>query len=116
MPGVALEPSPIWNSCLAGPKSAWIGKNATSLSARRFTRRLDEEVEQARRVAPARRAMRKPPPPGEANTASATKVMKAPASRGIEGVAAVLQDFRCGGCGQFMPRRDDALSLAHALG
>ena len=45
-----------------------------------LARRVDEEVEQREIVLPARRAMRKPPPPGEANTASATKLMKVAAS------------------------------------
>ena len=32
LPGVAIEPRPIWNSCCAVPKSATIGKKSVSLA------------------------------------------------------------------------------------
>ena len=56
--------------------------------------------------------MRKPPPPGEAEHRLGDEGHEDAGERRVEGVAAILKDFRRGPRGQLMPRSDDAFALA----
>ena len=77
-------------------------------------RRLGEEIEQARGVAPGPARHEKAAAAGRGEHRLGDEGHEHAGKRRIEGVAAVLQDFRCGRRGQLMPRGDDAFALAHA--
>ena len=77
-------------------------------------RRLGEEIEQAGGVAPGLARHEKAAAAGRGEHRLGDEGHEHAGKRRIEGVAAVLQDFRCRGRGQLVSRRDDALSLAHA--
>ena len=60
--------------------------------------------------------MRKPPPPGEENTASATKVMNRPATQASKALPPSCRISAAARGGQLMTRGDNAFVLAHARG
>ena len=115
-PGVALEPDADME-LLLGRTEIGVDRVEVDLARRApLAWRLGEEIEQGDLVAS------RPPRHEEAAAAGRGKHRlgdeghEQAGDAGVEGVAAVLQNFRGGGGGQLMTCRDHAFALAHARG
>ena len=72
-PGIAAVAGPIWNACVAVPKSATISRSPAPASWRRTCGVCGKKsTTRTSPVAPSRKSA-KPPPPGEQSTGSATQ-------------------------------------------
>jgi hypothetical protein len=100
---------------LSGAEIGVDGKELDLILLPPFARGLGEEVEEDGRVAFSLARHEEAAAARRGEHGLGDECHKDAGKRGVEGVAAVFQDFRRGGDRQFMARRDDCSSLAHGL-